>query len=194
MGIRRTLTALFILSLTTLLVSCNYRLFDLAEFPELQGALPGLNLENKVTEENFLSIYQTIIQPKCIGCHKVGGKAEDILFSTYKELMDATTEESIPLIIPGKPEESIFYTIMLESAKRRMPPKKSEIPPVPDDRLEVVRKWILNGARESIPTAPISGPENPQPAPVQPNPAEPEPAPTPEQPNPIVQEPQPSPA
>ena len=150
-----------------MLVSCNYRLFDLAQFPELAGNIPGLNLENKVTEQNFTSVLQTIIQPKCIGCHKVDGKAEDILFETYEELMAATDEAGLPLIVPGKPDESLFYTMMLASARKRMPPKKSDIPPVTDERLEIVRHWIANGARESSPVE--NGEQEPTPEPI-PNP------------------------
>lgn len=176
----KTITALLSIML---LVSCNYRLFDLAQFPELHGALPQINLANKVTEQNFVSVYQTIIEPKCIGCHKAGGKAEDILFGTYEELMKAADDTGASLIVPGKPDESLFYTIMLASAKRRMPPKKSEIPPVTDERLEVVKQWIANGAQErsDASTPPVLEP-NPQPT---------QPAPSPEQPVPV--QPVPSP-
>ena len=181
-----------------MLVSCNYRLFDLAQFPELQGKLPNISLENKITEQSFASVFQTIIEPKCLGCHKVGGKAEDVLFGTYEELMKAKNDEGLSLIVPGKPDDSLFYTAMLATTKRRMPPKKSEIPPVTDDRLEVVKQWIANGAIERSETTnppvlnPAPAPE-PTPTPIQPAPAEPTPVvPTP-QPDPELPTPTPQP-
>jgi hypothetical protein len=140
------LTSLFC---SLFLVACNYRAFDLAEFPELKGGvLPGSSPREKITEQNFAFILETVIKTDCTNCHKPGGKAEDILFRSYQELMDAVTIDQDPLIIPGKPEESLFYTVMLPTARRMMPPKKSQLPPVSADRVEVVRKWILNGAQE----------------------------------------------
>ena len=78
MKIRNTLIPIAALLSCSLLVSCNYRLFDTAQFPELRGIVNERDLESKITEDNFLSVFQTIIQPKCLGCHKAGGKAEDI--------------------------------------------------------------------------------------------------------------------
>lgn len=132
------------------LISCNYRVFDLAQYPELGGILRDSPFSSKVTEENFRSIFQTIIQPKCLGCHKPGGKADEILFDDYETLMSAVTEEGEPLIVPGKPEESLFYTAMLPTSKRMMPPRKSGIGAVEPERADVIRAWITSGAPEEI--------------------------------------------
>jgi hypothetical protein len=150
--ITKKLSATFLANVfcSIFLVSCDYRAFDLAEFPEIKGAvLPGSSPREKLTEQNFASILETIIKTDCTSCHKPGGKAEDILFRNYQELMDTVTIDQEPLITPGKPEESVFYTVMLPTARRMMPPKKSQLPPVSADRVEVVRQWILNGALEN---------------------------------------------
>lgn len=133
---------------TLLLAACNYRVFDLSEFPELQGSIPGENIGSKITESNFESIFLTVVQPKCIGCHKPGGRAEAIPMTNYQEVLNGLTEIGESLIVPGKPEESLFYTVMLPTAKRIMPPKRSGLGDVEVERTEAVKAWILGGALE----------------------------------------------
>lgn len=132
----------------SLLVSCNYSVFDLSEFPELQASIPVGEIGNKITESNFESVFLTVVQQKCIGCHKAGGRAESIPLTSYQELVGGTTEIGEPLIVPGKPEESLFYTVMLPAAKRIMPPKRSELGDVEFERTEAVKAWISSGALE----------------------------------------------
>lgn len=130
--------------------SCNYRLFDLAQYPELGASLPQTPIANKPTEENFASIFQTVIEPKCLSCHKSGSgsRAEKLPLTTYEELFNGENDSSAFFILPGNPEESLFYKVLLPETKQRMPPKKSEIAPVEDDRIQVIRAWIKNGAKE----------------------------------------------
>ncbi len=129
-------------------ISCDYRVFDLIEFPELQGVIDNPNIGNKVTEENFLSIYETVIKAKCLTCHNPEGVASAVLIDTYADLV--STELGPALVVPGNLEESIFYQVMLPSAGRKlMPPKKSGLSPVDEVRLQVIRSWISNGAPES---------------------------------------------
>lgn len=132
-----------------LLVSCNYRLFDLIQYPELSGHSPNNKGQgDNVTEENFTSINQTVIQPKCSACHKRGGRAGSIVLDNYEIIVGATGRR--PLVVPGKPDQSLFYTIMLESAGRRiMPPKSSGLLPVDSGRLQLIRAWIADGAPKS---------------------------------------------
>ncbi len=122
---------------------------------------------SSILKENFSSVYQTVIKPQCLSCHSPGGSGELVLLDTYADLISAEFAE--PLVVPGNPEESTFYKVLLPSAGRKMmPPPKSGRPPVDATRIEVIRSWIANGALESG-QAP-----NPQPTP------EPEPQPDPD--------------
>lgn len=130
------------------LVGCNYRVFDLAEYPEIQGVIPEVSAGENLTEENFNSIYETIIKPQCLSCHRADGDASLVPLDTYADLTSSAFGE--PLIIPGNPEESVFYKVLLPTAGRKMmPPTRSGRPPVEPARVEIIRLWIANGAPES---------------------------------------------
>ncbi len=129
-------------------VGCNYRVFDLAEYSGLQGSVSNVSSGSKLTEESFDSIYQTVIKSQCLSCHSLGESAELVLLDTYSDL--TSSQFGDPLIVPGNPEESLFYKVLLPSAGRKMmPPAKSGRPPVEPARTEVIRSWIANGALES---------------------------------------------
>jgi hypothetical protein len=130
-----------------LFAGCDYRVFDIAEYPELSGVFKDPSkLIDKPTVESFNSIFETVIKPKCLICHSAGGKAEDYPFETYNDLVSG----SDPLIIPGYPEESIFYLVMLPKGRPLMPPKKSGLSLVDPALTDVIRSWIANGAVETI--------------------------------------------
>lgn len=156
-----------ILSLSTL-AGCNYRVFDLAEYSELQGTISNVSSGSKLTEESFSSIYQTVIKTQCLSCHSPGESAELVLLDTYVDLTSSDFGE--PLVVPGNPEVSTFYKVLLASAGRKMmPPPKSGRPPVENARIEVIRSWIAKGAPESGTTPNPEPVPNPQPEP-QPDP------------------------
>lgn len=50
----------------------------------------------------FESIKSLILEPKCIACHKPGGKAENIPLLTRSDLLDSPHD----LVIPGNADES----------------------------------------------------------------------------------------
>ncbi len=138
---------LFIGLTSTLIFGCNYRVFDLVQYPEISSKNPIKEIGQKVTEPSFDSIYKTIIEPKCLRCHSPGGKAELVPLDRLQDLLNPLIGD--PLLIPGDPEKSQFYKVLLpETVKKKMPPIKSGIDPVEPIRLEVIKNWILNGAPE----------------------------------------------
>lgn len=146
-------------------VGCNYRVFDLAEYSGLQGSVSNVSSGSKLTDESFASIYQTVIKTQCLSCHSPGESAELVLLDTYVDL--TSSQFGDPLVVPGKPEESLFYKVLLPSAGRKMmPPAKSGRPPVESARTEVIRSWIANGALEAGSTPTLEPEPAPQLAPV----------------------------
>lgn len=69
--------------------------------------------------------------------------------SAYEALVDKTSQSSrcmsLPMVMPGKPETSLFYLKLLPD-----PPCGVRMPnggrPLSDDQLEMVRSWIAAGA------------------------------------------------
>lgn len=161
----------------------------------------GGNSDNKSTqklEATYSSIKANIIDKRCIGCHKAGGKAEDIPFETEDQLVNGKIDDG-PLVVPGKPADSAFYKVMNAETSIRgdldlMPPAKVKNP-VTSEELQIVAAWITGSAKNDEtnkqPPAPDT-PTNPSPQPAPapqpaPNPT-PQPAPTPQPVPPPVDE------
>ncbi len=83
-----------------------------------------------------------ILRTHCLNCHGAAGKPRgDVDLTTLAKLMKSPSPDKI--LVPGKPEESDFYTSITQ---RDMPgggkPKPS------DKELLVLKNWILTGAKE----------------------------------------------
>src|SRR5262249_45643936 len=50
-----------------------------------------------------------------------------------------------PVVMKGNPDESLLYLVVTHQEEPRMPPGS---PKMPDDRLELIRRWIAAGAPE----------------------------------------------
>ncbi len=95
-------------------------------------------------EPTFASIYQKIIAPRCIACHRAGGEAPRVLLNTVAELIDSPLE----IVLPGNPDESGFMLVIQPGARKKMPPLKSAIGPLDSQEIDAVRAWIAAGAKE----------------------------------------------
>lgn len=96
-----------------------------------------------VIEPTWESIYTNLVSTTCLECHSSeGGKKpkDDIDLISYESMNAAFTWP--PMISPGDPSNSKFY---LSIADGSMPDKG---PKVPQNVVETVRQWILNGAKE----------------------------------------------
>lgn len=90
---------------------------------------------------NFESIKQNILSPKCIVCHRVGGKAEKIPLLTIDNIVNSPRR----LIIRGYPDDS---KLIWEIEDGKMPPPESGIRPVTSIELSAIKEWIAKGASD----------------------------------------------
>ena len=92
--------------------------------------------------------YNTQVKPifnkKCIACH--GGVKRKAGFSLlFRSEALANNESGKPAIVPGKPGESeLIRRITLNDPEERMPYKHD---PLSDKEVEILRKWIKQGAQ-----------------------------------------------
>ncbi len=148
---KNVLTVLFSLGL----MSCS-------QFSEPQGL--GSPVVQKVSanqieeplEATFSSIKLNIINKKCIGCHNAKSpdkKAAEIPFSRESEVLKGSSGLG-DLVVPGEPNKSLFYRVMVKDDKIRgkakaMPPSGSTHEPVNEEELQVVAAWITGVAVKS---------------------------------------------
>ena len=97
------------------------------------------------TEISFYRQVRPILQRNCSGCHqpsKAGGK---FILTDFAGLL-AGGEQGAG-IVAGKPDESSVID-NITGEKPAMPPKG---PPLPKEQVELITKWIAQGARDDTP-------------------------------------------
>ncbi|MCZ2341269.1 MAG: hypothetical protein LC104_05665 [Bacteroidales bacterium] len=93
---------------------------------------------------SFINDIAPILKENCLACHEPKKKSGKYDLSTYERVMIGGTNGE--MVIPGKPDESELYTLMIATEGRRMPPEnKGE--PVSREKAALVRRWIAEGAK-----------------------------------------------
>ncbi len=120
-------------------------------------------------------VQKQVINPKCITCHKVGGKADELILSSQSDVRNGLVDNQ-PLVIPGRPFESPLFQVLssdpaVRAGLKKMPTLKAvntgKVKDVTADDLDLVRAWILSLAPSS------SQPPESSPFPNPPTPEEP---------------------
>ena len=113
------------------------------------GAHPGVAQEKGAagsgpSSVSFIRDVAPILKENCFACHDAKKKLGKYDMTSYEKLLAGGANGEA--VIPGKPEESELYTLMVSQEERRMPPRdKGEA--VPASKAEVVRRWIAEGAK-----------------------------------------------
>lgn len=89
---------------------------------------------------NFETIKKEIIVKQCLSCHTPGEEGGKVPFVSRDQLLSSP----LKLVVPGKPEESLFYTITAPGAMNMMPPYP--VNPLGMKQRKLIRQWINEGA------------------------------------------------
>lgn len=87
-----------------------------------------------------------IIQRSCQGCHHPADAGGDLILTSYKDFQKGGREGSP--FIPGKPDESLV--IELISGDEPVMPQEGD--PLTPEEVELLRRWIAEGAMDDTPT------------------------------------------
>lgn len=105
------------------------------------GVLPGVS---------FYKDIRPILQANCQGCHQPA-KAKSVgeyVMTSYDLLIKAGESEEAP-VVPGKPDGSYLVQLITpENGQAEMPRGKK---PLHKAEIELVRKWIAQGAKNDTP-------------------------------------------
>jgi mono/diheme cytochrome c family protein/DNA-binding beta-propeller fold protein YncE len=98
--------------------------------------------------------YRTDIQPifrrRCQGCHQPAADKGKYVMTNFERLVRGGESED-PAIVPGKPDESyLVQQITPEDGKAQMPKEK---PPLDAPSIDLIRRWIAQGAKNDAPEA-----------------------------------------
>ncbi len=94
---------------------------------------------------------QPILNNRCVKCHGGERTLGKIALTSYGSLMGSKTiSGKQPLVYPGSLTESRLYVLCATNqAHFRMPPDTSAITPLPGAELELLAKWITQGAKNN---------------------------------------------
>jgi len=103
---------------------------------EARANEPALTFEKDV---------RPILKAHCTLCHGEEEKPKAGVDLRLRRFMDAPLESGATLLVPGNPEASELVAII---ARGEMPKKGK---PVPEHELEIIRRWITQGAKTARP-------------------------------------------
>ncbi len=93
---------------------------------------------------SFINDVAPILKENCFACHdskKRKGKLDMTTFETFRK--GGTKDEPW---VAGKPEESVIIDLLTTKGQTRMPPKEAG-DALPKEKIEIIRRWIKEGAR-----------------------------------------------
>jgi WD40 repeat protein len=89
----------------------------------------------------------------CQGCHQPAKAEGGLLMTSYAELLKKG-DSDVPGIMPGKPDESIIFQMIVPSGGKpaKMPRGKD---PLSDRDVKLVKRWITEGAKDDSPVSDV---------------------------------------
>lgn len=87
-----------------------------------------------------------ILQRRCQGCHQPATKQGDLILTTYEGFMAGGVKGKV--VIPGQPVQSLVMAYLKGDVKPQMPFGGD---PLPAEQMELIRRWIAEGAKDDTP-------------------------------------------
>ena len=107
--------------------------------PRMSYAQSGETNETAVSYDQV----QPVFKKHCVGCHGVERERGDLNLSSLEGVKAGSA--SGPVVVAGKPDESLLYALASHLETPRMPPGKAKIP---QRELDLIRGWIEGGMLE----------------------------------------------
>jgi mono/diheme cytochrome c family protein len=105
------------------------------------------------TPVSFHNQIRPILALQCAACHQPASRQADLLLTTYEGMKQGGRKG--PTFIAGKPDESLVIQYLTGAVKPQMPFGGK---PLPDDQIDLFRRWIREGARDDTPAGAAASP------------------------------------
>ncbi len=94
---------------------------------------------------------QPILSSRCVMCHGTDNAAGKIMLTSYENVMGSRTiHGKKPLVVSGDAAQSWLYILSRTNQPHvRMPPDTSAEKPLPEDEVQLIGKWIMQGAKDN---------------------------------------------
>jgi WD40 repeat protein len=120
-------------------------------WPVLFAADPAKE-EKEPDEVSYYRHVRPILQQHCQGCHQPAKAGGDYIMTSYADLLKPG-EKGFKPVVAGKPDESFLVDQIVprEAAKPPLMPKGAN--PLIGHDVNVIRKWIAQGAKDDTPAS-----------------------------------------
>jgi len=100
---------------------------------------------------SFREKIQPVLNDRCARCHGTEKTFGKVVLTSYESVMSSRTHPGKKaLVVPGTLSESWLYILCAtDQPHYRMPPDTSKVTPLPKDELELMARWILQGAKNN---------------------------------------------
>lgn len=94
---------------------------------------------------------QPILNSQCVKCHGMEVTRGKVVLTSYKSLMESRTfPGKKPLVVPQEPAKSWLYIVCATNQPHyRMPPDTSTVVALPKEQVQLLAKWIEEGAKDN---------------------------------------------
>lgn len=106
-------------------------------------------VESKVS---YFKLIRPIFQEHCQGCHQPAKRSGGFVMMTVAE-MQKGGDSGEPAFVPGNPDKSLLVGQIIPDGNNPPAMPKGQDPLKPDE-IELVRKWVMEGAVDDTPSTP----------------------------------------
>src|SRR3954463_13840418 len=97
---------------------------------------------------SFQKQIRPIFAKQCAGCHQPASKQSDLSLTSYDEFQKGGRKGAA--FIPGKPDDSVVVGYL---TGKTSPPMPFGGKPLAAEQIDLVKRWILEGAKNDSPAA-----------------------------------------
>src|ERR1043166_3189944 len=97
-----------------------------------------------------------ILSRNCAGCHQPASRQSGLSLATFADFQKGGNKG--PAFNPGNPYKSVVISYVTGKTKPQMPFGGK---PLPDDQIELLRRWIREGGKDDSSAAPDTVPTGP---------------------------------
>ena len=107
--------------------------------------------ENTAKPVSFHKEIRPLLQARCAGCHQPAKAKGDYVMTDFRSLLQGG-ESDDPAIVPGKPDDSMLVHLATPNEKGEYEmPKGKNAKPLHAAEIELLRRWISEGAKDDSP-------------------------------------------
>jgi hypothetical protein len=106
---------------------------------------PAASAQGPKGPVSFINDVAPILKENCFACHDAKKKKGKLEITSYETFRKGGTKDDP--VVPGKSKASVIIEVLTSTGKDRMPPKDVSPKPLPQDKIDIIARWIDEGAK-----------------------------------------------